>query len=89
MRLVCRFAFGSKGVKVQRVGLCVHGVQETGDPLTLAPHLGEHTREILGKMGYGTGDIERLAASGVVVCYRGTANSSLTLIALPSCTCYT
>ena len=43
----------------------------TGDPLTHAPHLGEHTREILGEMGYGVGDIEKLAASKVVVCYRG------------------
>jgi crotonobetainyl-CoA:carnitine CoA-transferase CaiB-like acyl-CoA transferase len=25
----------------------------TGDPLTHAPHLEEHTREILGEMGYG------------------------------------
>ena len=34
-----------------------------------APHLGEHTREILGEMAYGAADIERLTASGVVACY--------------------
>jgi crotonobetainyl-CoA:carnitine CoA-transferase CaiB-like acyl-CoA transferase len=31
--------------------------------------VGEHTREILGELGYGAGDIERLNASGVVGCY--------------------
>jgi hypothetical protein len=31
----------------------------------------ESTREILGEMGYGVADIEKLSASGVVACYRG------------------
>lgn len=41
----------------------------SGDRLSHSPHVGEHTREILGELGYGAGDIERLRASGVVVCY--------------------
>jgi crotonobetainyl-CoA:carnitine CoA-transferase CaiB-like acyl-CoA transferase len=32
--------------------------------------LGEHTREVLGELGLGSGDIDRLAKSGVVDCYR-------------------
>ena len=48
--------------------ICGQRAPATGDPLTHAPHLGEHTREILGEMGHGAGDIENLAASGVVCC---------------------
>jgi crotonobetainyl-CoA:carnitine CoA-transferase CaiB-like acyl-CoA transferase len=33
--------------------------------------VGEHTREILGETGLRRRDIEKLAASGVVACYRG------------------
>ena len=51
--------------------ICGQRAPATGDPLTHAPHLGEHTREILGEMGYGPGDIEKLCVSGVVECYRG------------------
>lgn len=51
--------------------LCGQRPPATGDRLTHAPHLGEHTREILGEMGYGTADIEKLTASGAVACYRG------------------
>jgi crotonobetainyl-CoA:carnitine CoA-transferase CaiB-like acyl-CoA transferase len=43
----------------------------TGDRLTHAPHVGEHTREILGEMGYEAGEIERLKGSGVVGCHGG------------------
>ncbi len=50
--------------------ICGQPAPVTGDPLTHAPHLGEHTREILGEMGFGAGDIEKLTASGVVACYR-------------------
>jgi crotonobetainyl-CoA:carnitine CoA-transferase CaiB-like acyl-CoA transferase len=53
--------------------ICGQGPPATGDPLTHSPHVGEHTREILGEMGYGAGDIERLHASGVVDCYGARA----------------
>ena len=48
--------------------ICGQRPPATGNPLTHAPHLGEHTREVLGEMGYRAGDIENLAASGVVCC---------------------
>ncbi len=51
--------------------LCGQRPPATGDRLSHAPHLGEHTREILGEMGYATADVERLTASGVVACYGG------------------
>ena len=50
--------------------ICGQRAPATGDGLTHAPHLGEHTREILGEMGFGVGDVEKLTASGVVACYR-------------------
>ena len=49
--------------------ICGQRPPATGDRLTHAPHLGENTREILGAMGYGAVDIEKLTASGVVACY--------------------
>jgi crotonobetainyl-CoA:carnitine CoA-transferase CaiB-like acyl-CoA transferase len=51
--------------------ICGQRTPATGDSLTHAPHLGEHTREVLGEMGFGAGEIEKLSASGVVACYRG------------------
>ena len=50
--------------------ICGQRAPATGDRLAHAPHVGEHTREILGEMGYGAGEIEKLSASGVVACYR-------------------
>ena len=57
--------------RVPMGNLCGQRPPATGDRLTHAPHLGEHTCEILGEMGYGTADIEKLTASGAVACYGG------------------
>ena len=35
-------------------------------PAQHAPHVGEHSRAILGELGYGAGDIDRLIADGAV-----------------------
>jgi len=55
--------------RVPMATLCGQRPPATGDPLTHSPHVGEHTREILGELGYGASDIEKLTASGVVACY--------------------
>ena len=55
--------------RVPMATLCGQRPPATGDRLAHAPHLGEHTREILGEMGYGAADIEKLTASGAVACY--------------------
>ena len=57
--------------RVPMATLCGQRPPAAGDRLTHAPHLGEHTREILGEMGYGAADIEKLTASGAVACYGG------------------
>jgi crotonobetainyl-CoA:carnitine CoA-transferase CaiB-like acyl-CoA transferase len=57
--------------RVPMATICGQQPPVTGDPLAHSPHLGEHTREILGEMGYAANDIERLGASGVVGCYAG------------------
>jgi crotonobetainyl-CoA:carnitine CoA-transferase CaiB-like acyl-CoA transferase len=56
--------------RVPMATLCGQSPPTTGDPLTHAPHVGEHTRQILSELGYGAGDIEKLDASGVVFCHR-------------------
>lgn len=38
-----------------------------GSFLATAPDIGSHSREVLGELGYGAGDIGRLVASGTVV----------------------
>jgi crotonobetainyl-CoA:carnitine CoA-transferase CaiB-like acyl-CoA transferase len=50
--------------------LCGQRPPATGDRLAHSPHVGEHTREILGELGYGTAEIEKLTTSGVVACHR-------------------
>ncbi len=37
-----------------------------GDPMVHAPHLGEHSREILAELGYDDGKIDALAADGAI-----------------------
>ena len=49
--------------------LCGQRPPATGDRLTHSPHVGEHTREILGELGYDASAIDALKASGVVACY--------------------
>ncbi|HYC49125.1 MAG TPA: CoA transferase [Burkholderiales bacterium] len=55
--------------RVPMATICGQRPPQTGDRLAHAPHVGEHTREILAELGYAAGDIERLNASGVVGCY--------------------
>ncbi len=55
--------------RVPMATICGQRPPATGDRLTHAPHVGEHSREILGELGYGGPDIQRLNASGVVFCH--------------------
>jgi crotonobetainyl-CoA:carnitine CoA-transferase CaiB-like acyl-CoA transferase len=56
--------------RVPMGNLCGQQPLATGDRLAHAPHVGEHTREILAEMGYGSAEIEKLSHSGAVGCYR-------------------
>lgn len=38
----------------------------TGDRLSHSPHVGEHSRAIVGELGYAAGEIDRLLADGVI-----------------------
>ena len=62
--------------RVPMATICGQRPPATGDRLTHSPHVGEHTREILGELGYGASDIERLNASGVVACYGSLSRST-------------
>jgi crotonobetainyl-CoA:carnitine CoA-transferase CaiB-like acyl-CoA transferase len=55
--------------RVPMATICGERPPATGDRLTHAPHVGEHTREILGELGYDASEVERLTASRVVGCY--------------------
>jgi crotonobetainyl-CoA:carnitine CoA-transferase CaiB-like acyl-CoA transferase len=59
--------------RVPMATICGQLPPATGDRLTHAPHLGEHTRAILAELGYDASDIERLNASGVVGCHGSPA----------------
>jgi crotonobetainyl-CoA:carnitine CoA-transferase CaiB-like acyl-CoA transferase len=56
--------------RVPMASICGQRSPTTGDRLAHSPHIGEHTREILGELGYDASDIERLNASGVVACQK-------------------
>jgi crotonobetainyl-CoA:carnitine CoA-transferase CaiB-like acyl-CoA transferase len=55
--------------RVPMGNICGQQAAASGDNLTHAPHVGEHTRAILGELGYASADIEKLGAAGVVGCY--------------------
>ena len=55
--------------RVPMSNICGQQAAASGDNLTHAPHVGEHTRAILGELGYASADIEKLGAAGVVGCY--------------------
>ena len=57
--------------RVPMSSICGQRPPATGDRLTHSPHVGEHTREILGELGYCARDIETLRTAGVVSCYGG------------------
>jgi crotonobetainyl-CoA:carnitine CoA-transferase CaiB-like acyl-CoA transferase len=55
--------------RVPMGNICGQHAAASGDNLTHAPHVGEHTRAILGELGYASADIEKLGAAGVVGCH--------------------
>ena len=55
--------------RVPMGNICGQQAAASGEPLTHAPHVGEHTRAILGELGYASAEIEKLGAAGVVGCY--------------------
>ena len=55
--------------RVPMSNICGQQAAASGDNLTHAPHVGEHTRAILGELGYASADIEKLGAAGVVGCH--------------------
>ena len=55
--------------RVPMGNICGQQAAASGDNLTHAPHVGEHTRAILDELGYASADIEKLGAAGVVGCY--------------------
>ncbi len=57
--------------RVPMATLCGQRPPASGDRLAHAPHVGEHTREVLAELGYAAQDIDRLHACGVVSCHAG------------------
>ena len=55
--------------RVPMGNICGQQAAASDDNLTHAPHVGEHTRAILGELGYASADIEKLGAAGVVGCH--------------------
>jgi len=55
--------------RVPMGNICGQHAAASDDNLTHAPHVGEHTRAILGELGYASANIEKLGAAGVVGCH--------------------
>jgi crotonobetainyl-CoA:carnitine CoA-transferase CaiB-like acyl-CoA transferase len=54
------------GKKVRQVGISAKFSSTPGSIRTLAPQLGQHTDEILGELGYSSGDVGRWRESGAI-----------------------
>jgi crotonobetainyl-CoA:carnitine CoA-transferase CaiB-like acyl-CoA transferase len=53
---------------VPTIGLPVKFSQTPGAVLHAAPLFGQHTREVLGELGYDGGQIEAIIAAGAARC---------------------
>jgi crotonobetainyl-CoA:carnitine CoA-transferase CaiB-like acyl-CoA transferase len=53
---------------IREIGLYMHLSQTPGQHKGPAPRLGQHTREVLAELGYGTDRIDELATTGAVLC---------------------
>jgi crotonobetainyl-CoA:carnitine CoA-transferase CaiB-like acyl-CoA transferase len=61
---------------VRQLGVPVKMSRTPGTVEVPAPALGEHTREVLGEVGYGDGEIEAMMGSGAVAGPAGTGSEA-------------